>query len=221
MPFSSSAVTHPVLKTSLNNSFQSSLAKLFKNEASTTIKTPKIPDVTIDSDYNLAILFGLVGLIIIALNPSKSCDLDGICPPSVAGSVLGGIPLLLASLFAVQAGRVRFLFDETAFELKYVTKTGDLEPMLVDSGENVVVGGANRWDYGTFVNWKFFPSVDTPILVYFKENQTPEEKWSEGPGGLDKKGGGQVHFFPVICNAKQLENQFKIRGCATLSDSNE
>ena len=28
--------------------------------------------------------------------------------------------------------------------------------------------------------------------MYFKETQTPEEKWGEGPGGLDKKGGGQV-----------------------------
>ena len=43
----------------------------------------------------------------------------------------------------------------------------------MDSGENVVVGGANRWGYDTFVNWRFFPSVDFPILVYFKENQTP------------------------------------------------
>ena len=160
--------------TSLNNSFQSSLAKLFKKETPITSKT-KLPDVVVDSDYNLAILFGVIGLAIILTNPSKSCvDSLSVCPPSVLGSVLGGIPLLLASLFAVQASRVRFIFDETAFELKYVSRTGDLEPMLVDSGENVVVGGSNRWGYDTFVNWKFFPSVDLPILVYFKENQTPQ-----------------------------------------------
>jgi hypothetical protein len=42
------------------------------------------------------------------------------------------------------------------------------------------------------VNYDYFPSKEFPILVYFKETQTPEEKWGEGPGGLDKKGGGQV-----------------------------
>ena len=29
---------------------------------------------------------------------------------------------------------------------------------LTDSGENIVVGGANRWDFSTFVNYDFFPS---------------------------------------------------------------
>jgi len=35
------------------------------------------------------------------------------------------------------------------------------------------VGGENKWKYKSFVNWKFFPSEDLPILVYFKETQTP------------------------------------------------
>ena len=39
-----------------------------------------------------------------------------------------------------------------------------------------------RGRYDTFVNWEFFPSVDVPILVYFKETQTPEESWGVGPG---------------------------------------
>ncbi|TYJ29316.1 hypothetical protein E1A91_A06G061100v1 [Gossypium mustelinum] len=60
---------------------------------------------------------------------------------------------------------------------------------LEDSGENVFVGGKNRWKYSTFVNWElWWPSF--PILVYFKETQTKPE--------------GQVHFFPVIFNGKQL-----------------
>ncbi|XWS72920.1 hypothetical protein CRYUN_Cryun02cG0081000 [Craigia yunnanensis] len=65
-------------------------------------------------------------------------------------------------------------------------KVGD---QLEDSGENVFVGGKNRWKYSTFVNWElWWPSF--PILVYFKETQTKPE--------------GQVHFFPVIFDGKQL-----------------
>ncbi|KZV29594.1 nudix hydrolase 20, chloroplastic-like [Dorcoceras hygrometricum] len=65
-------------------------------------------------------------------------------------------------------------------------KIGD---QLEESGENVFVGGKNRWKYSTFVNWElWWPSF--PILVYFKETQTKPE--------------GQIHFFPVIFNGKQL-----------------
>ncbi|XP_077220772.1 fructose-bisphosphate aldolase, chloroplastic-like isoform X2 [Tasmannia lanceolata] len=65
-------------------------------------------------------------------------------------------------------------------------KVGD---QLQESGENVFVGGKNRWKYSTFVNWElWWPNF--PILVYFKEKQTKPE--------------GQVHFFPVIFNGKQL-----------------
>ncbi|XP_024034293.1 uncharacterized protein LOC18055163 isoform X2 [Citrus clementina] len=65
-------------------------------------------------------------------------------------------------------------------------KVGD---ELNESGENVFVGGKNRWKYSTFVNWElWWPNF--PILVYFKETQTKPE--------------GQVHFFPVIFNGKQL-----------------
>lgn len=80
---------------------------------------------------------------------------------------------------------------------------------LQESGENVFVGGKNRWKlsihfsfftnwnsyqqdkltcsiccrYSTFINWEFWwPNF--PILVYFKEKQTKPE--------------GQIHFFPII-----------------------
>lgn len=67
----------------------------------------------------------------------------------------------------------RFVFDEDSFELKNAD-FGASSEVLLESGENFVVGGANRWRYDTFVNWDFFPNVNTPILVYFKENQTPQ-----------------------------------------------
>ncbi|XXG45699.1 hypothetical protein AAC387_Pa02g0710 [Persea americana] len=78
--------------------------------------------------------------------------------------------------------RVRFVFDKEALEVK----VGD---QLQESGENVFVGGKNRWKYSTFVNWELW-WPEFPILVYFKETQTKPE--------------GQVHFFPVIFNGKQL-----------------
>ena len=48
-----------------------------------------------------------------------------------------------------------------------------------------MVGGANRWAYNTFVNYETFPKGwDVPILVYFKETQTPESQWGVGPGEM-------------------------------------
>ncbi|GLU09701.1 hypothetical protein SLE2022_265470 [Rubroshorea leprosula] len=89
---------------------------------------------------------------------------------------------LLGLLLLFQTTRVRFVFDDEALEVK----VGD---QLEESGENIFVGGKNRWKYSTFVNWElWWPNF--PILVYFKETQTKPE--------------GQVHFFPVIFNGKQL-----------------
>ena len=70
----------------------------------------------------------------------------------------------------------------------------------------------------------FFPSESLPILVYFKEVQTPEDKWDVGPGQWANsadalaKGAvkGQVHFFPCIASAETLKEQFVARGCAKL-----
>lgn len=86
---------------------------------------------------------------------------------------------LLGVFLTFQATRIRFTFDDEAIEL---TRNGQ-------ESQNIVVGGQNRWSYDSFINWEFwFPSF--PILVYFKETQTKPE--------------GQVHFFPIIFNGKQL-----------------
>jgi hypothetical protein len=177
-----------------------------KNDNNKAVKQeekPKLPDVVIDSDYNIAYAFGAVGILIVLVTQG-----------SVFGAVVGGITLLFASFLAIQAKRIKFVFDEDSFELKM----GDSPDELTSSGENIVVGGENRWKYDSFVNYDFFPNRGLPILVYFKENQTPEEKWNEGPGGLDKVGGGQLHFFPAIGNVDQLKEQFALRGCAKIED---
>ncbi|XP_060199813.1 uncharacterized protein LOC132628108 isoform X1 [Lycium barbarum] len=89
---------------------------------------------------------------------------------------------LLGLLLLFQTTRVGFVFDDEALEVKVGER-------LEESGENVFVGGKNRWKYSTFVNWElWWPNF--PILVYFKEKQTKPE--------------GQIHFFPVIFNGKQL-----------------
>lgn len=151
------------------------LQTIFSPPSSSATKEPpkpRIPDFVTDSDYTLAAAFAVVGIAIIATDHG------------VGGIIGGGFIALLASLFAVQASRLRFVFDETCFELKTVDSIGS--DVLRDSGENIVVGGKNRWEYESFVNWDFYPSLDFPILVYFKETQTPTSD-----------GGGQIHFFPA------------------------
>ncbi|KAL2620397.1 hypothetical protein R1flu_000602 [Riccia fluitans] len=89
---------------------------------------------------------------------------------------------LLGLLLLFQTTRVRFVFDDEALEVRIGSE-------LQESEENVFVGGKNRWKYSTFINWElWWPNF--PVLVYFKESQTKPE--------------GQVHFFPVIFNGKQL-----------------
>ena len=128
-------------------------------------------------------------------------------------ALIPSVPIILFSVFLlIQTSRVRFVFDETSFSLQTAKPfSNDLQ----SSGENVVVGGENRWPYPSFVNYDFFPSA-FPILVYFKETNTPEDKWEEGPGQLDKVGGGQVHFFPAIADVKVLKEEFEKRGCTKL-----
>ncbi|KQJ94381.1 hypothetical protein BRADI_3g10200v3 [Brachypodium distachyon] len=100
-----------------------------------------------------------------------------------ADNLLAAAPVgLLGLLLLFQTTRVRFVFDDDSLEVKVGNE-------LQESGENVFVGGKNRWKYSTFVNWElWWPQF--PILVYFKETQTKPE--------------GQIHFFPVIFNGRQL-----------------
>lgn len=70
--------------------------------------------------------------------------------------------------------------------------------------------------YESFVNYDFFPSINLPILVYFKETQTPKEMQIKGSLGLkqmDRRDNGQMHWFPAYANAKQLKEQFEAHRC--------
>jgi hypothetical protein len=133
---------------------------------------PQFDAVVIEPDFRVAALFLGVGIL-----------LDWV--PYVQ-FVLGLPVTLLGLLFLVQTFRIRFIFDqENALEL--ATNNGT-DGSLTSSGENIIVGGANRWKCDTIVNYDFFPQgwmdgpFGQPILVYFKETQTPQEGWNEGPG---------------------------------------
>jgi len=95
---------------------------------------------------------------------------------------IGYFTALLGIFLTIQATRVRFVFDDEGLEVV----VGASDPKETN---NAFVGGKNRWSYDSFVNWEFwFPGF--PILVYFKETQTKPE--------------GQIHFFPIIFEGKQL-----------------
>jgi Protein of unknown function (DUF3119) len=160
----------------------------------------------IDPDFRLAGIFLTAGLLLDLL--------------PILQFTLGPIITLLGVLFFVQTIRLKFVCDSNAFELMNTSQ---------ESGENIVVGGANRWAYTSFVNYEFFPKgwIDQPqgpILVYFKETQTPSVEWSKGPGKSANSPDalangakpGQVHFFPALCNCKQLRAEWEQRGCKKL-----
>lgn len=141
---------------------------------------------------------------------------------------LGPIVTLLGVLFLLQSFRVRFVFNDQN-ELELMTVKDVLTGTTESSGENVVVGGENIWACDTIVNYDFFPPIDSspvgPILVYFKETQTDSKLWNEGPGLLANNKekieageavAGQVHFFPAVCNAEQIREEFEKRGCGKL-----
>lgn len=161
----------------------------------------------VDPSYNLAIgAFG-IGLAAGFLEDLR----DGNGEKLLTAKPFGGLAVLftLFSLFlAFQTTTLRFAFDEDSFSL--VSANGaKLEQ------ENVVVGGENKWRYDSFKNYDFLPSRDFPILVYFREDQTPVEVREEVPIVVDTLE-GQVHFFPAISNSQQLEEGFLKNKCQHL-----
>ena len=117
---------------------------------------------------------------------------------------------LFGGFIAYQTTSLRFTFDESNFSL--VKSSGG------KIGENIVVGGENKWAYKSFVNWQFLPSKEFPILVYFKETQTPSSDRVDAPIVVDKLE-GQAHFFPAIANTEILEREFISHQCKQLENN--
>lgn len=182
---------NPSARETCNKATSSSISKLFYNHQRTRIKG-------VSRRKGPALVKRLVAEAVIGRKTTKRetviPDPDYRIPIILSGlagaliysdNISLAVPIgLLGLLLFVQTTRVRFVFDDEALEVR----VGD---ELEDSGQNAFVGGKNKWKYSTFVNWEFWwPNF--PILVYFKEIQTKPE--------------GQVHFFPVIFNGKQLYN---------------
>ena len=154
----------------------------------------------IDSSYNLAAGCAVVGTACGVLENFKG----------PTGKVFGAGAIaftVFAAFIAFQTTNLRFQFDSTSFSL--VKADGS------SNGQNIVVGGENSWKYNTFVNYDFLPSEEFPILVYFKETQTPQENWVEVPIVVDQAA-GQGHFFPAIANVAQLKAAFEQNKCTKL-----
>ena len=179
-----------------------------RSVASTTTSLAAGPTEVIAPSYNLAIgSLALASIFLIPGSPLKS----------TLSTILGGIPLALFALFlAYQTTNIRFTFDDKNFSL--------VKANMESSGDNFVVGGENVWAYDKFVNYDIFPSRSFPILVYFKEQQTPEEFWNVGPGEKANSPEaisngavpGQVHFFPAIANTEDIIKGFEKHNCAKL-----
>lgn len=159
-----------------------------------------------DPSFNLAAGSAILGTICGGLEDLKDGESKKLPTAPLFG--LGAIVFTLFGAFiAFQTATLRFTFDDTDFSL--------VKADLSTTGENVVVGGENRWKYDTFVNWDFLPSEDFPILVYFRETQTPAANREEVPLVVDELD-GQVHFFPAISDAQQLKAQFTKHNCAKI-----
>jgi len=171
--------------------------------------TPPVASMVADPSYNLAIGSLIVGAAFGV--PSRAPSLL-----SRAAYGVGAFFALFGFFIAFQTTTLRFTFDDTSFAL--------VKADLSSTGENVVVGGENVWRYDAFVNYDFFPAEQFPILVYFKETQTPKEFWNVGPGEqanseealANGAKPGQVHFFPAIARVDELKAGFKANGCAKL-----
>lgn len=168
-------------------------------------------DVVLDPDYTLTWAMALLGGLIIWYHPSYA--LDG--GPSLIGLAGGLFHMLFASLLWVQTKRVRCVMEKDGFEFYNIKGPKlDLENggYLEKKPDNYVSGTRNRWTYDSIINYGFFPSLDYPVICYFKETETPEEQWDKWFAAFDSYGRGQPHFFPGICNARQFKEEMEKRG---------
>ena len=150
-------------------------------------------DGLVEASYNLAGGTATLGLLCGFLEDRKGPLAKVFGAGAIVFTLLGGF-------FGYQTSQLSFKFDEDSFSL--VKNDGS------SMGENVVVGGENDWKYSSFVNYAFLPSEDFPILVYFKETQTPRDAWVEAPIVVDSLE-GQAHFFPAIARSDELKAGFE------------
>jgi hypothetical protein len=171
----------------------------------------KMEDRIIDPDFTLALGTFLLAPLIMWYHPTYMADGS----LSLIGVFGAGFHVVFAALLWVQTVRVRLVFEKDAMEFyNVVGPQCDLEKgaKLVRKPSNYVAGTQNRWKYDDIINYGFFPSLEFPVICYMKETATDEYKWNRWFAAFDSYGRGQPHFFPGICNAKQVKEEFEKRG---------
>ena len=126
--------------------------------------------------------------------------------------------LALAAFLWSQTNRVRLVFQKDSFELFNLSNSGT---HLKEKPSNYVAGTVNRWKYDDIVDYGFFPSVNYPFIIYFKEVGTPKEQW----GNFEYWGKlaalfdpthttveGQPHFMPGLMDVSEFVKQMEARG---------
>lgn len=202
----------PKIRSELTKADMVAIRSPFWNSVGSPKTTPEAKyDFVVDRDYTVALTLICVGIWLTMFHPSDSLFID----------YLGGaFHLWFGSFIGMQTMRTRVVFNKDTFELK--TVTNKVLGLQRDKGlkpkeyKNYVLGTNNEWRYDSFVNWDFFPSIHLPILVYFKETQTPENlqlKGSVGGHQMDRRDNGQMHWFPAFANVKQIREQFEAHGC--------
>ena len=109
------------------------------------------------------------------------------------------------------------VFQKDTFEIFNLANSGEY---LKEKPSNYVAGTVNRWRYDDIVDYDFFPSVNYPFIVFFKETGTPQEKWGDF-GWWGKFAGlfdpslhkmeGQPHFMPGLFNVPAFVEQMEKR----------
>ena len=172
----------------------------------------------VDPSYNLAIgTFG-IGLLAGFLEDLRDDNNNKL----LTAKPFGGLAVLftvLALFLAFQTTTLRFGFDDNSFAL-VKTNGGDRSASSSSAviEENIVVGGENKWKYTSFVNYDYLPSAQFPILVYFRETQTPVTDREDVDVKILQRDtlDGQVHYFPAISNTRQLTEGFQTHGCSRI-----
>ena len=128
--------------------------------------------------------------------------------------------LALAAFLSSQTKRVRLVFEQDSFELYNLSNDGKT---LKEKPSNYVAGTTNRWTYDSVVDYGFFPSVDYPLIIYFKETATPKDQWGNfkqwgkfagklEPIFSNNDIEGQPHFMPGLMDVGDFVNQMEKRG---------
>eukprot|EP00339_Tiarina_fusa_P011084 CAMPEP_0117035998 /NCGR_PEP_ID=MMETSP0472-20121206/25532_1 /TAXON_ID=693140 ORGANISM="Tiarina fusus, Strain LIS" /NCGR_SAMPLE_ID=MMETSP0472 /ASSEMBLY_ACC=CAM_ASM_000603 /LENGTH=241 /DNA_ID=CAMNT_0004745635 /DNA_START=97 /DNA_END=822 /DNA_ORIENTATION=+ len=171
-------------------------------------------DVMVEPDYFLA-------KDIAAMAPGLMVMYHPTIFPAFLGLSAATFHLALAAFLWSQTNRVRLVFGKDNFELFNLSNDGSA---LKEKPSNYVAGTVNSWTYDSVVDYGFYPSIEYPLIIYFKETATPKNQWGnfeywgkfamstlEPLFGIDDIE-GQPHFMPALMDVSEFVTQMEQRG---------